>query len=101
MRSEVGAEEGRSKRHNLKSGFITPGTQHARSTPKELSQGKEQKGLDYGMGVQAGRSLSFSKVVLPVASRHRSMASRRAAATASLRRAAPLAMPAASLRTGA
>ena len=43
---------------------------------------------------------SFSGVVCLVASRHRSTASRRAAATASLRRAAPRTTPSTSLRTG-
>lgn len=46
------------------------------------------------------RRWSLPAVVWSVASRHRSMASRRAAATASLRRAAPLAVPSTSRRTG-
>lgn len=45
-------------------------------------------------------SLSFSGVVRPVARRHKSTASLRAAATASLRRAAPRAIPATNAFTG-
>lgn len=59
---------------------------HARSIARVISRGTI--------------SLSFSAVVWPVARRHRSTARRRAAATASLRRAAPRTTPATRWRTG-
>ncbi len=100
------------KWHHLQNGLFETKERNVRSnTPKVASWREENRwgGLvqreEDGWGDQPSTSagtisLSFSGVVWPVASRHRSTASRRAAATAHFRRAAPRAIPATRARTG-
>lgn len=105
---EGGAKKGDGvKWHNLQNGFLNAqgrnrAQQHSENDEPLAGKGKNAMYPVSGYAsTSAGTtSLSFSAVVCPVASRQRSTARRRAAATAHFRRAAPRATPATSARTG-
>ena len=95
--------KGRSGRHNLRNG-VDPRSSACAHHSERRSRRKRQRagkrlGRRWGQAVGTSR-WSVSGVVCLVASRHRSTASLRAVATASLRRAAPLAPLSRSRRIG-
>ena len=103
---KVESERDGVQRHNLQSGLEPKAGSVRAYTPKVCTVPWRDSFRKSGARLtQAGTSVgtmsfSFSGVVWPVARRHRSTASLRAAATASLRRAAPRATPATSAFTG-